>query len=79
MLMLTYPAFRSPAKRIGVNPETRRVRQESGFDQAKCGLPSISTTGADERDVAVVHGWLQDHGVDLILGGRCRFGRGWLV
>jgi hypothetical protein len=34
---------------------------------------------ADECDVAVVHGWLDDHGVDLILGGRCRFGRGWLV
>jgi hypothetical protein len=34
---------------------------------------------ADERDVAVVHGWLHEHGVDLILGGRCRFGRGWLV
>jgi hypothetical protein len=50
-----------------VSTPTRRVRQESGFDQAKLRLASISTTGADERDIVVVHGWLHEHGVDLIM------------
>jgi hypothetical protein len=61
-------------------PTRRLVRQESGFDQAKHGLASISTTSA--RTSATWRwftGGSHDHGVDLILGGRCRFGRGWLV
>jgi hypothetical protein len=60
MLMLRFPAVRSPAERIGVNPDppsSTGVRVRSSEMRTAVDLDDER---ADERDVAVVHGWLQD-------------------